>query len=172
MPNLPAAVAAAAREVEQFVASGGWDQLPQLFALVPTAELLEREPSLAGQLDAESELTPIAQDALPAKDLADSLGGISWPEAVLGCALAQEILVLPPEAESEVSDPTMDPELTRKIAAEHPARREARLVAAVLRDGSGACVIRLRGDAEHPDQLVEHPELAPNLLKALKETFA
>jgi hypothetical protein len=59
----------------------------------------------------------------------------------------------------------------RRIAAEHPQRREARLVAGVLRDGTAACVLRLRGDTEHPDEIVEHPELAPNLVDALRETL-
>jgi hypothetical protein len=54
---------------------------------------------------------------------------------------------------------------------EHPQRREARLVAGVLRDGSAACVLRVRGDHDVPDEIVEHPELAPNLVDALRETL-
>jgi hypothetical protein len=54
---------------------------------------------------------------------------------------------------------------------EHPQRREARLVAGVLRDGSAACVLRVRGDEDAPDEIVEHPELAPNLVDALRETL-
>jgi hypothetical protein len=90
----------------------------------------------------------------------------------------QEIVVLPPDAEAELhgENPTeqidpVDTERMRRIAAEHPKRREARLVAGVLRDGAAACVLRLRGDAEHPDEIVEHPELAPNLVDALRETL-
>jgi hypothetical protein len=92
----------------------------------------------------------------------------------------QEILVLPPGAEAELTGgnpeaethPTAeDSDRMRRIAAAHPQRREARLVAGVLRDGSAACVLRVRGDAEHPDELVEHPELAPNLIDALRETL-
>ncbi len=157
---------AAAREVEDFVASGGWDQAPQLFALVPTAELLEAQPHLAAQVSPDAGLVPIAQDALPDTDLAETLAGIMWPELVHGCAIAQEILVLPPEAEAELP---ADGEAMRKTAAEHPQRREARLVAAVLRDGATACVLRLRGtDA---DELVESPDLAPNLTRALLATL-
>ena len=63
-------LSAVAREVEDFVSTAGWDQPPQLFALVPTAELVEREPELAGQVDQGAPLTPIAQDALPDEDLA------------------------------------------------------------------------------------------------------
>jgi len=162
-------LSAVAREVEDFVSSGGWDQPPQLFALVPTAELVERQPDLAGQVDQAALLTPIAQDALPADDLADALAGIMWPDAVHGCALAQEIVVLPPDAEPELT--TGDSDAMRRIAAEHPQRREARLVAAVLRDGTAACVLRVRGESPDDDQVVEHPELAPNLTDALLTTL-
>jgi hypothetical protein len=166
------------REVEDFAASAGWDQPPQLFALVPTAELLARQPELGDQVDSASPLTPVAQEPLPADDLADALAGIVWPATVSGCALVQEIVVLPPEAEAELgvtdepaSDGQLEDERMRRIAMEHPQRREARLVAGVLRDGSAACVLRLRGDTDTPDELVEHPELAPNLVDALRQTL-
>lgn len=171
-PSHPQHLAAIAREVEDFVAAAGWDQPPQLFALVPTAELVERQPELAGQVDPAAPLTPVAQDALPDEDLADALAGIMWPDAVHGCALAQEIVVLPPEAEATLptGDTAGESAAMRRIAAEHPRRREARLVAAVLRDGTAACVLRLRGVGEE-DDVVEHPELAPNLTGALLATL-
>ncbi|NUT93544.1 MAG: hypothetical protein HOY78_16150 [Saccharothrix sp.] len=166
------ALPAVAREVEQFVSAAGWNQPPQLFALVPTADLLAQQPELAGQLDpAASPLTPIAQDALPSDELDQALAGIAWPDAVHGCALAQEIVILPPDAESQLAEGDLDDEAARQFAAEHPQRREARLVAAVLRDGSAACVLRLRGNTEVPEELVEHPELAPNLTDALLATL-
>lgn len=166
-------LSAVAREVEDFVSTGGWDQPPQLFALVPTAELIEAQPELAGQVDVGAPLTPVAQDALPSEDLAEALGGIMWPEAVQGCAIAQEIVVLPPEAEDTLpaGEDTGDQAVLRQIAAEHPQRREARLVAAVLRDGTAACVLRVRGTNDTPDETVEHPELAPNLTDALLATL-
>ncbi|CAL9625864.1 hypothetical protein SUDANB95_05929 [Actinosynnema sp. ALI-1.44] len=166
------ALPAVAREVEQFVSAAGWNQPPQLFALVPTTDLLAQQPELAGQLDPlSSPLTPIAQDALPSDQLDQALAGIVWPKVVHGCALAQEIVVLPPEAEEALSEEELDDEAARRFAAEHPQRREARLVAAVLRDGSAACVLRLRGSVEVPEEVVEHPELAPNLTHALLETL-
>lgn len=168
----PLALAGAAREVEEFVSTAGWDQAPQLFALVSTAELLAREPGLADQLNPDSPLTPVAQDELPEGELDEALGGIAWPESVTGCALCQEIVVLPPDAEAEVLVANDSSAEMRRVAAEHPQRKEARLVAAVNRDGSGACVLRVRGDADHPDEIVEHPELAPNLIDALRQTFA
>lgn len=173
-----AALSPLAREVEEFVASSGWGQPAQLFALVSTRALLAEQPALAGTLDPASPYTPVAQEALPAGDLADALGTIEWPDTVSGCALAQEIVVLPPDAESELEATVADAERMQEVAAGHPDRREARLVAAVLRDGSCACVLRLRepghpaedtGEAA-PDR-VEHPELAPNLTSALLATL-
>ncbi|MEU4252814.1 PPA1309 family protein [Amycolatopsis sp. NPDC026612] len=173
-----AGVAALAREIEDFMAAGGWDQPPQLFALVPTAALLDEQPELAGQLDRANPLTPVAQEALPEGDLAEALARIAWPDLVVGCALAQEIIVLPPGSESELPDVAeADAESLRRAAANHPQRTEARLVAAVLREGEGACVMRLRGIGtaegtdETMDEIVESPDLAPNLVEALKATL-
>lgn len=169
-------VATAAREVEEFVATAGWEQPPQLFALVSTADLLVQQPELAGQLDPDTPLTPVAQDSLPeGDDLAAALATIAWPEAVSGCALSQEIVVLPPDAEAALPQGG-DAERLRRAAADHPDRTEARLVAAVSRDGHRACVLRLRGtdadpDGESVDEVIEHPDLAPNLLDALAATL-
>lgn len=178
--NETSPVATVAREVEEFVAAAGWDQPAQLFALVPTEQLLAQEPDLAGQLDPQANpLTPVAQDELPEGDLAETLGRIAWPEVVVGCAVAQEIIVLPPSAEESLEESGTDVERLRQAAADHPDRTEARLVAAVLRDGPGACVMRLRGytkpaeeDGVPIDEVVEHPDLAPNLLDALRATLA
>lgn len=169
-------MAEVAREVEEFVATGGWDQPPQLFALVPTAALLAGQPELAGHVDPDSPWTPVAQDALPDGELDEVLAGIEWPAQVQGCALVQEILVLPPSAEQDARELPGDTRAARDAVADHPERREARLVAAVLRTGPAACVLRLRGPVEptgddDTDDVVEHPELAPNLLTALRQTL-
>jgi hypothetical protein len=171
---LSQALPAAAREIEEFVALAGWDQQPQLFALVATTALLAGQPELADQLDAQVPLTPVAQDAVPAGELDAALASIEWPDSVAGCALAQEIVVLPPEAEASLGELPEDPAQARRAAARHPQRREGRLVAAVLRDGGGACLLRLRatsGADPGCDELVEDPQLAPNLLRALLETL-
>ncbi|GAB2661047.1 PPA1309 family protein [Saccharopolyspora gloriosae] len=169
--DLAAALPGAAREIEDFVAAAGWDQPTQVFALVPTEQLLAAEPNLADEVDGNSPLTPIAQESLPAEDLAEALSRIVWPEQVAGCALVQEIVVLPPEAEASL--PAED-EQARNAAAEHPDRQEARLVAAVLRAGHETCVLRLRASGEEGEagERVQDPSLAPNLLRALHETFA
>src|SRR5699024_12225778 len=90
---------AVAREIEEFVAAGGWDQPVALFGLVGTAALLEAQPSLADEVDAATPWTPIAQDSLPDGDLDEALAKIVWPDSVQGAALVQEIVVLPPDAE-------------------------------------------------------------------------
>lgn len=167
--DLATVLPAAAREIEEFVGAAGWDQPSQVFALVPTRDLLDAEPELADQLDPSSPLTPIAQEALPAEDLGEALARITWPTQVVGCALVQEIVVLPPEVEAELP---ADADAARRMAAEHPRRQEGRLVAAVLRHGGGAtCLLRLR-HADNAGELIQDPSLAPNLLNALRETFA
>jgi hypothetical protein len=172
--TLSRALPATAREVEEFVAATGWDQQPQLFALVATVTLLASQPELADRLNAQAPLTPVAQDALPEGELEAALAGIQWPDSVAGCALAQEIVVLPPDAEAGLGGLPEDPVQARRAAARHPRRREGRLVAAVLRDGVGACVLRLRansGDDQEREVVMEDPQLAPNLLHALLATL-
>ncbi|SFS53120.1 PPA1309 family protein [Saccharopolyspora flava] len=165
------ALPVATREVEEFVAAAGWDQPTQIFALVATETMLAAAPDMADQLDPEaSPLTPLAQESLPSDDLGEALARIEWPEQVIGCALVQEIVVLPPEAEAALPE---DAEGARKLAAEHPDRREARLVGAVLRGGAAhSCVMRLRGQEGQDDEIFNDPSLAPNLIKALQATFA
>lgn len=160
-------LAAAVTEVEEFAGTAGWDRPPALFALVRTADLAAAEPSLAAELGA-AEFTPIAQDALPDPDLERALAQVSWPAAVVGCVLVQEIVVLPPSAGAALSEDTAAAQ-----AAAHPERTEARLVAGVHRDGRRACLLRIRGAAPdgEPWPVVRGAELAPNLLESLLLTF-
>ena len=159
-------------EVESHVAEAGWDQPPQLFALVETEALLRAEPQLARTMgvvaDRPGALTPVQQDALGEGPLDELLARIEFGEDVLGVALAHEVLVLPPSAEAAL-DPAADP---AAVAAEHPDRREVRMVVGVLRDGSRAAVLRLRGTGDEPDERVTGPDLAPGLAAALLETLA
>lgn len=192
----PDALGRCVREVVEFVDAGGWDQPPQMFALVPTALLAETEPELLSTLSADAELTPIEQEPLPssaadgAPELAHALAAVSWPEAVTGCALVQEIVVLPPEAEESIDAALLDPALhegndadaeagadraLRSVADTHPQRREARLVAAVLRNGESLSLLQLRPDADAdpdaPVELLQYENLAAGLVQALLATF-
>jgi hypothetical protein len=173
------ALPTAAREVEDFLSESGWDQPPQLFALVPTAQLLQAEPGLATRLAVAEGLTPVAQDPLTDADVAEKLAEICWPDGVTGCALAQEIVVLPPAAEAELDQAVAGAEGSQddldrvavRVAQRHPDRRDARLVVAVLRAGGHCCLLRVRGTGDQPDELVEHPDLAPNMVNALLRTL-
>ena len=154
-------------EVEGHVAEAGWDQPPQLFALVETEQLLRAEPQLAQTMGLvggmPGALTPVAQDPLDDGPLDEQLARVVFGKEVLGVVLAHEVVVLPPSAEAalaEVEDPAA-------VAAEHPERREVRMAVGVVRDGGQACVLRLRGQDGAEDERVTGPDLAPALAQAL-----
>ena len=154
-------------EVEGHVAEAGWDQPPQLFALVETEELLRAEPQLAQTMGLvggmPGALTPVAQDPLKDGPLDEQLAGVVFSKEVLGVVLAHEVVVLPPSAEEQLAD-VDDP---AAVAAEHPDRRDVRMVVGVVRDGGQACVLRLRGEGDAEDERVTGPDLAPALAQAL-----
>ncbi|MFF0343866.1 PPA1309 family protein [Kribbella sp. NPDC004875] len=172
----PDALSRAVVEIEKHVSSAGWDQPAQLFALVPTAELLRAEPNLAAQLgaeDASQPLTPVAQGELPGgledDNLADALGRIEWPDGVAGCALAIERIVLPAAAESGLSSVESDAELAQ-LAGSDPHRHEVRMVAAVLREGDRFGAVRLRAHDED-SAVLTGVDLVPTLCEVLSLTF-
>lgn len=166
-------------EIERHVAETGWDQPVRLYALVDTEELLAAEPQLARTIGIlpgagrPGSLTPVEQDDIGDAPLDELLAGIAWPDAVLGCALVHEVVILPPAAQEEAPDD--DTVVT--WAASHPERRDVRMAVGVLRDGSRACLLRLRspatpGAAEDEDDLLTGPDLAPRLVEALLATLA
>jgi hypothetical protein len=162
-------------EIDEYVSGLGWDQPARLFALVDTARLRAQEPALAAQLGLEDEsasagLTPIEQDEIPAgKPLDEFLGTIAWPDAVTGCALSVERLMLPPSAEAQVPKDLSEAQLTKWVA-EHPERQEVRMTVAVLRDGSRDSALRLR-EKDSPTEVLTGPDLVPGLAEALTATF-
>jgi hypothetical protein len=166
------AVRRVVREVEAHAAAGGWDQPAQLFALVPTAELIAAEPALAAQLGLDAaedagSFTPVEQEVPADRQLEDVLQGISWPPTVVGCAAVVERLVLPPGAEAQLPD---DADAARKAAAEHPDRQEVRMAVAVTRDGRAHCALRLRAHDED-DDVLDGVDLVPALVALLAETL-
>lgn len=172
-PEVDEVLAAAVREIELHAAEDGWDQPSRLYALVPTSDLLAREPGLAAAMgideaSAAGSLTPVEQDQTPVdRSLEEVLAGIMWPAEVFGCAAVVERLVLPPEADDQI--PT-DPERAEAFAASHPDRQEVRIVAAATRAGSTYCALRFRAhdDASH---VVQSPDLVPVLLELLASTL-
>lgn len=182
-------LARSVREVAEFVDAEGWGRPPQMFALVPTADLVAAEPGLLDELDQGSELSAIAQESFPADitggsmALDEFLATTSWPEAVSGCLLVQEIVVLPPDAETTLDD-ALTPLLAdheaadaaaRAAAETHPGRRTARLFAAALRTGAELCLLQVKPEDDIDDfgdlDLRTYPNLAPNLIEALHHTL-
>ncbi len=158
-------------EVEGHVDEAGWDQPPQLFALVQTEQLLAAEPQLARTMGLvagdPASLTPIAQEPLGDGPLDEQLASLMFGAEVLGVVLVHEVLVLPPSAEAALDEV----EDLAAAAAKHPERREVRMAVGVARGGGSACVLRLRGSGDEPDDLVTGPDLAPALAAALLATL-
>jgi hypothetical protein len=179
MSNTPMAASPLTRavlEIDEYVSGLGWDQPARLFALVDTERLRAQEPGLAAQLGLGDEqessgLTPIEQDEIPTgKPLDEFLATIAWPDAVVGCALAVERLMLPPSAEAQVPQGLSGAKLTQWVA-DHPERQEVRMTVAVLRDGAREAALRLR-EKDTPTEVVTGPDLVPGLAEALSATFA
>ncbi|KAK1181968.1 PPA1309 family protein [Streptomyces sp. NBS 14/10] len=166
-------------EIDEYAAGLGWDRPARLFALVDTARLRTQEPGLAAQLglDEEAEsapaatLTPIEQDELPANTPLDEfLATIAWPDAVVGCALTVERLMLPPSAEGSMPEGLNEKQLAAWVA-KHPERQEVRMTVAVLRDGGREAAVRLR-EKDTPTEVLTGAGLVPGLAEALSATFA
>ena len=172
-PEVDPVLRAAVREIEEHASEAGWDQPARLYALVPTTDLLVREPALAAAMGLEEStaagsLTPIEQDEVPDdKPLESVLEQIMWPAEVFGCAAVVERLVLPPEADQQMPD---DPRSAEEYAAAHPDRQEVRIVAGATRDGSTYCALRMRS---HDDafSVLESPDLVPALLELGRSTL-
>ncbi|WP_326785621.1 PPA1309 family protein [Streptomyces sp. NBC_00151] len=179
MSNTPMAASPLTRavlEIDEYASGLGWDQPARLFALVDTARLRAQEPGLAAQLGLEHEqkttgLTPVEQEEIPAgKPLDEFLGTIAWPDAVVGCALTVERLMLPPSAEDSVPEGLSGKKLTQWVAA-HPDRQEVRMTVGVLRDGTRDSALRLR-EKDAATEVLTGAGLVPGLAEALSATFA
>ena len=172
------AVLRTVRELEQHVSAGGWDGPMRLFALIRTAGALEHDPALgataarrrwsqAAQADPEH-LTAVEQEGLPEAETIEALlGRIAWPPTVDGAALVVERVVVPPEVEAGVPE---DEAEALAYLPDHPQRRDVRLAAAVLRDGTRGCAVRAR-DHDADDRVAVGPDLVPGLVSALRATF-
>jgi len=161
------------RELDQHVGAEGWDQAPRLFARVPTADFVAREPSIAATLgidESAAPLTPIEQDPLPGdRPLDDALAGIAWPAEVVGAALTVERIILPPDAEAALPEYGEGADVAAAAAA-HPAAQDVRLTVAVLRDGTRATGLRVRSYPEGQDLIIA-AVIAPSLTDALSDTL-
>ncbi|WP_260696947.1 PPA1309 family protein [Streptomyces sp. 130] len=174
-PMAASPLTVAVLEIDEYVSTLGWDQPARLFALVDTARLRAQEPGLAAQLGLDdgakaAALTPVEQEELPAGTALDEfLATIAWPDAVAGCAMTVERLMLPPSAEASVPDGLDDKRLTEWVA-EHPDRQEVRMTVAVLRDGARESAVRLR-EKDSASEVLTGAGLVPGLAEALAATF-
>jgi hypothetical protein len=172
-PEVDEVLRAAVREIEAHASEAGWDQPSRLYALVPTSDLLVREPALAAAMGldestAAGSLTSVEQDDVPPDTALEAvLEQIMWPPEVFGCAAVVERLVLPPGAAAQMPD---DPRSAEDYAAEHPDRQEVRIVAGATRAGSTYCALRLRAH-DDPLSVLESPDLVPALLELLRSTL-
>ncbi|WP_419997676.1 PPA1309 family protein [Streptomyces boninensis] len=166
-------------EIDEYAAGFGWDQPARFFALVDTSQLRAQEPGLAAQLGLDEQpangqagvtYTPIEQDQLPAgQELDEFLATVAWPDAVGGCAVTLERLMLPPSAEAKLPEGQGETQLAEWVA-KHPERQEVRMTVGVLRDGARECAIRLR-EKDSATEVLTGAELVPGLAQALAATF-
>jgi hypothetical protein len=75
--------------------------------------------------------------------------------------------VVPPEAERDLPE---EPDLAAEALAEHPERKDVRLLVAVLRDGESTCLLRQR-DHDTDDKVASGANIAPGLVQALSTTL-
>jgi hypothetical protein len=164
---------AAVLEIEAHAAEAGWDQPARLYALVPTADLVRREPRLAAAMGLDEQgaagsLTPVEQDGVSESETLERLlARVMWPAEVFGCAAVVERLVLPPTADGAIPD---DSAAAEEYAAAHPQREDVRIVAGVTREGSTYCALRLKSHDDH-GSVLESPDLVPALLQLLLNTL-
>ncbi|WP_432488836.1 PPA1309 family protein [Kineococcus sp. SYSU DK018] len=169
-------------EIERYVAGDGWGAPLRLFALVRTADALDRDPQLAQRLpehvvaEARADtghLTSVEQDGLPdVADLDELLGQLAWPAGVDGAALVVERLLVPPDAEAEVRAATSadDEEARAAALAAHPLAEDVRIAVGVLRDGSHECAVRSRSK-DSDGEVATGADLVPGLVSALQATL-
>ena len=155
------------REVEDHVASTGWDQPVRLFALVQTATLLVSNPDL--KLDSALVLTSVEQELDDVEDFEEFLGTLAWPEDVEGAVVVLERIVLPPTAESDL--PQGEDDEVVQAAIDHPEAVDVRIVSAVLRTGQNLNALRQRSH-DTSDAVAVASDLVTSLNDQLIATFA
>src|SRR5699024_11092985 len=131
---------------------------------------MEAEPTLRAELQASPPegLTSVEQEGLRKTSSIESLlSTLAWPDTVDGVAIALERIVVPPEAERDL--PLNSTEATEALA-NHPARRDVRLLAAVRRTGESVCLLRQR-DHDSDDAVAIGQDIAPGLVAALRATL-
>ena len=162
-------------EIERECAKAGWSRGIVLYALVPTADVIESAPEMAAALadKSPSSLTAIEQEEVELTGtIEDFLGTISWSAEVFGAALVLERLIVNEEPPSNLVGELageLEGEALASWVNEHG--QEVRMVVGVLRDGSQECVMRMRA-YDDENAIMAGPDLLPGMAEALALTFA
>ncbi|WP_374929082.1 PPA1309 family protein [Kytococcus sedentarius] len=171
-PDLPPAdLLQVAQETEQHVAAGGWAQRERVFALVPTADLVAAEPSLAEALSGAGRYSSIEQELPEGVDLAEYLGQLAWPRSVTGCALAVERLRAAPGAGGGggvAGGAGVGPD--SGFAGADQEVEPVRLLVVATRDGERFTLVRLAAH-DSDDAVAVGPAVGTDLQEALAATL-
>lgn len=155
-----AALAAALREIEEYIDEGGLDDPGNLgsavvFALIETSALAQAEPALADLLADGGPLTPVQQHPDDTEDVAANgsvdleryLATTRWPATVAGCAVVRNILIVPPtDGSPELIGTEVAADADPKPTA--PDGRPAQLFVGALRSGATRAFLRVLGETE------------------------
>ena len=108
---------------------------------------------------------PSSRTACPTAPLDEVLAGIAWPPEVDGCAVTQEIVILPPAAEAELAD--ADGQRAARGRRTRTGARPGWSSACCATAAARRCCA-LRGER---GRRLTGPDLAPNLVAALLATL-
>lgn len=166
----PADLLQVAQETEQHVAAAGWDQRERVFALVPTADLVAAEPSLADALAGAGRYSSIEQELPEGVELEEYLGRLAWPRSVTGCALAVERLRAAPAAEGQTADEAGDTASEGGAGDTAPGTEPVRLVVVATREGERFTLVRFAAH-DSDDAVAVGAEVGTDLQAALATTL-
>lgn len=159
-----------AQETEQHVAADGWGQRERVFALVPTADLVAAEPSLAEALAGAGRYSSIEQELPEGVELEEYLGRLAWPRSVTGCALAVERLRAAPAAEGQTADEAGDTASEGGAGDTAPGTEPVRLVVVATREGERFTLVRFAAH-DSDDAVAVGAEVGTDLQAALATTL-
>lgn len=166
----PADLLQVAQETEQHVAAAGWDQRERVFALVPTADLVAAEPSLADALAGAGRYSSIEQELPEGVELEEYLGRLAWPRSVTGCALAVERLRAAPAAEGQTADEAGDTASEGGAGDTAPGTEPVRLLVVATREGERFTLVRFAAH-DSDDAVAVGAEVGTDLQAALATTL-
>ncbi|MFL0459371.1 PPA1309 family protein [Kytococcus sedentarius] len=161
-----------AQETEQHVAADGWGQRERVFALVPTADLVAAEPSLADALAGAGRYSSIEQELPEGVELEEYLGRLAWPRSVTGCALAVERLRAAPAAEGETAGEASDAASGGGAGdtASGTGTEPVRLLVVATREGERFTLVRFAAH-DSDDAVAVGAEVGTDLQAALGTTL-